>query len=260
MRPKAFINIHNPPQNPSRKRVLQLVVRLNAIRPLTVGIAGLFRHTYCRCGQCPTHNMCLNARRSIEGFERMRVEKTDIAGVLILIPQRYGDERGFFCETYAKGRFKECGISDDFVQDNYSLSYQRGVVRGLHFQTHPFAQAKLVRAGRGRLLDVVVDIRHGSPTFGRHIAVEMDADTGNQLYIPVGLAHGFCTLEPNTELVYKVSAPYAPECDRGLAWDDPELAIGWPVVRDDAILSAKDRSHPRLRDLPAHFNYAGPEF
>lgn len=189
----------------------------------------------------------------------MDVADTALAGVRLLVPKRFADERGFFCETYARARFGEIGIPTEFVQDNYSLSYRRGVVRGLHFQTPPFAQAKLVRAGRGSFLDVVVDIRHGSPTFGRHITVQLDADAGTQIYIPDGFAHGFCTLEPNTEIIYKVSAPYAPEHDGGLAWDDPALAIDWPVRHSEAILSAKDRLLPRLQDLPVHFTHAGTE-
>jgi len=126
-------------------------------------------------------------------------------------------------------------------------------VRGLHFQTGPFAQAKLVSVTRGRILDVVVDLRRSSPAYGRHVPMELSAEAGQQLYVPVGFAHGFCTLEPDTEVMYKVSAPYSPGHDRGLAWDDPALGIAWPVAPERAILSDKDRIHPRLADLPAYF-------
>ena len=186
----------------------------------------------------------------------MLTRKTDLPGVKILTGCKFGDERGFFSETYSRPRYAVAGIPEEFVQDNHSLSRDVGVVRGLHFQTGAHAQAKLVRVSRGRIMDVVVDIRHGSPTFGRHLTVEISAEEGNQIYIPVGFAHGLCTLLPDTEVLYKVSAPYAPEHEAGLAWDDPKLAIPWPIRPETAILSTKDRRQPRLQDLPPYFFYA----
>lgn len=183
----------------------------------------------------------------------MHVEDTPLPGVRILFPAQHRDQRGFFSETYARTRYASLGIGEEFVQDNHSLSVERGVVRGLHFQTNPFAQAKLLRVVRGRIFDVVVDIRHGSPQFGHYVATEISAQNWTQIYVPPGCAHGFCTLEADTEVIYKVSRPYAPEHDAGLLWNDPELGIAWPVSPDEAILSPKDARLPRLRDLPCHF-------
>lgn len=177
------------------------------------------------------------------------------AGVRVYEPPRFGDARGFFSETYNPERLAAIGITDAFVQDNHSWSRDVGTVRGLHFQSPPFAQAKLVRVTRGRILDVAVDIRVGSPTFGHHVAVEISAERWNQIYIPVGFAHGLCTLEPDTEVLYKVTAPYAPKHDLGVRWDDPAIGIDWPVASDAAVLSDKDRKHPALADLPAYFTY-----
>lgn len=185
----------------------------------------------------------------------MDVRATAIEDVKLITPKRHGDARGFFSETYNARAFAAAGIDAAFVQDNHSLSAQKGVVRGLHFQIAPHVQGKLVRVVRGAILDVAVDIRAGSPTFGRHVAVELSAENWQQLWIPAGFAHGFCTLMSDTEVVYKVTGFYAPECDKGLAWDDPELGIDWPVDADAVTLSEKDRAHPRLTDLPAYFNY-----
>ncbi|MEQ8934408.1 MAG: dTDP-4-dehydrorhamnose 3,5-epimerase [Amphiplicatus sp.] len=178
-----------------------------------------------------------------------------IPEVILIKPKRFGDERGFFSETFHDARFEENGVHGPFVQDNHSLSRQKGVVRGLHFQIPPTPQAKLVRCTRGAILDVAVDIRAGSPTFGKHVAAELTADNGWQLYVPVGFAHGFATLVPDTEVQYKVTGYYAPDCDRGLAFDDPALGIDWPVGRGDAVLSDKDRAQPLLAGLPEHFRY-----
>jgi dTDP-4-dehydrorhamnose 3,5-epimerase len=183
----------------------------------------------------------------------MLVEDTALAGVKIVTPRKFGDDRGFFSETHNQKRWDEHGLHYRFVQDNHSLSREVGVIRGLHFQTPPFAQDKLVRVVRGRILDVVVDIRRSSPSFGRHLAVELSAENWRQLLAPVGFAHGFCTLEPDTEVVYKVTHFYSAAHDRGLAFDDPELAIDWPVAPERALLSDKDRRWPRLRDLPEAF-------
>jgi dTDP-4-dehydrorhamnose 3,5-epimerase len=182
----------------------------------------------------------------------IRVEATAIPEVRIVTPPRFADPRGFFCETYSRDAFRAAGIAEDFVQDNQSHSSAAGTIRGLHFQTPPFAQAKLVRVAAGRIFDVAVDLRGGSPHFGRHVAVALSAQDGRQLLVPAGFAHGFCTLEPDTVVLYKVTNPYAPAHDRGLAWDDPALGIAWPV-RDGVVLSDRDRRHPRLRDLPASF-------
>ena len=183
----------------------------------------------------------------------LTVQPLEIADCLLVTPDRFGDNRGFFSETYNKAALKDAGLDIEFVQDNQSLSRPKSTVRGLHFQVPPFAQAKLVRVTRGAVLDVAVDIRKGSPTYGNHIAVELSAETWNQLYIPVGFAHGFCTLEPDTELLYKVSAPYSRDDDRGIAWNDPDLGIEWPVGEDDAVLSEKDAVQPAFADLPAYF-------
>ena len=185
----------------------------------------------------------------------MHVISTGIAEVKEIRPLRHRDPRGFFSEIFREDVLREHGIDVPWVQENHSLSVERGVVRGLHFQSPPMAQAKLVRVGAGSVLDVAVDIRRGSPSHGRHVAVVLSAAEGNQLYVPAGFAHGFCTLEPNTEVFYKVSRYYSREHDRGMAWDDPALGIAWPVGAAEAILSDKDRRHPVLAVLPAHFCY-----
>lgn len=183
----------------------------------------------------------------------MLVEDTALAGVKIVTPRKFGDDRGFFSETHNQSRWDAHGLHYRFVQDNHSLSRDVGVIRGLHFQTPPFAQDKLVRVVRGRILDVVVDIRRSSPTFGRHLAVELSAQNWRQLLAPIGFAHGFCTLEPDTEVVYKVTNFYSAAHDRGLAFDDPDLEIAWPVAPERALLSEKDRCWPRLRELSEAF-------
>ena len=177
------------------------------------------------------------------------------AGLFALTPSKHGDARGFLSETYSRRRFGELGIDVDFVQDNHTFSAAKGTIRGLHFQAPPHEQGKLVRVVRGAVLDVVVDIRHGSPAFGRPIAVELSAENWRQLYVPPGFAHGFCTLTPDAEVLYRMTQYYAAEADRGLAFDDPDLAIDWPVEPAAPILSDKDRRHPRLRDLPAYFRF-----
>jgi dTDP-4-dehydrorhamnose 3,5-epimerase len=183
----------------------------------------------------------------------LQVEATAIPDVKIIAPRKFGDHRGFFSETYNRNSFLEAGLELNFVQDNHSLSAEVGTLRGLHFQSHPFAQDKLVRVTRGRILDVAIDIRRSSPTFGKHVAVELSAENWRQLLIPVGFAHGLLTLEPDTEVLYKVTNFYSLPNDLGLAWDDPDLAIAWPIPADKVILSDKDRKHPRLRDLPEIF-------
>lgn len=183
----------------------------------------------------------------------MLVEISAIPEVKIITPKRLGDRRGFFSEVYARKAFAAAGIDLDFVQDNHSRSREVGTIRGLHFQAPPFAQVKLVRVTRGRILDVAVDLRRSSPTFGRHVAVELSEENWRQLLVPIGFAHGFCTLEPDTEVLYKVTNDYAPAHDFGVAFDDPTLAIAWPVETEKAILSDRDRRHPRLADCPPAF-------
>lgn len=178
----------------------------------------------------------------------MIVTPTALAGVLIVTPQRFLDERGFFSETWNERRFAEAGIPGPFVQDNHARSADRGVVRGLHLQIAPNAQGKLVRAVRGAIWDVAVDIRRGSPTYGKHVGVVLSAENWQQLWIPTGFLHGYCTLEPDTEVIYKVTAPWVRQAERGVLWNDPELAIAWPIAPEAAILSDKDRVLPRLAD------------
>ena len=185
----------------------------------------------------------------------MQVEALALQEVKLVTPKIFRDERGFFSETYNRKALTAAGIDRIFVQDNQSLSRAKGVLRGLHFQIAPHSQGKLVRVTRGAIFDVAVDIRRGSPSFGRHVSAILSAENWAQLWVPEGFAHGFCTLEPDTEVIYKVTDFYALECERGLAWDDPDLGIGWPLSGSQAILSDKDRQHPRLRDLPAHFAY-----
>ncbi len=183
----------------------------------------------------------------------MKIVETEIPDVKLISPIRFGDERGWFEEIYRQDILAAAGIRDVFVQDNVSFSISRGTIRGLHFQAPPSAQAKLVRVLVGSALDVAVDLRLSSTTYGRHVSVEIDAKSGRMVYIPSGFAHGFCTLEPNTLLTYKVSAPYDSKRDRSLAWNDPALGIEWPVVASDAILSAKDRAAPELVKLENPF-------
>lgn len=188
----------------------------------------------------------------------MEVRRLEIDDVILITPDRYADERGFFSETYNRDRFAEAaGIVADFVQDNQSLSRAKGTLRGMHFQIPPRAQDKLVRAVRGAVLDVVVDIRVGSPTFGRWVSAVLSAENWAQLWVPKGFAHGVCTLEPDTEIAYKTTDTYSAEHDRGLAWDDPELGIDWPVDETSAVLSERDRGHPRLASLEAYFTHGG---
>lgn len=183
----------------------------------------------------------------------MEIESLAIPDVKLIRPRRFGDARGWLMETYSASAFAKAGITDVFVQDNQSFSAPRGTVRGLHFQAPPQAQAKLVRVLGGRILDVAVDLRRGSPSFGRHVAVELDAESGTQMLVPVGFAHGFCTLGPDTMVAYKVSAPYAPALEGGVLWDDPALGIDWPVHPGEATLSDRDRRLPPLADLPEVF-------
>lgn len=184
-------------------------------------------------------------------------EKLKLPDAMIVQPKQFGDHRGFFSEVFNARAWRDAGIDADFVQDNHSLSVERGVIRGMHFQIPPSTQGKLVRVVRGAIIDVIVDIRKGSPTYGEHSAVELSAENWRQLWVPVGFAHGFCTLTENCEVLYKVDGYYDRDCDKGLAFDDPALGIEWPVAAADAILSDKDRHQPRLSELPEYFTYRG---
>lgn len=179
----------------------------------------------------------------------MKRVETKLDGVFILEPNVFGDARGFFMESYNRRAFREIGIALDFVQDNHSLSEAAGIIRGLHFQTGPMAQSKLVRVLTGAIYDVAVDIRPDSPTFGQWVGVVLSEENKRQLFVPKGFAHGFCTLVPNTQVLYKVDQYYSPEHDRGILWSDPDLAIDWPVRAPQ--LSEKDRNLPLLRELLA---------
>lgn len=184
----------------------------------------------------------------------MQIEDTAIPDVKIITPRKFGDDRGFFSEVYNARRFADAGMDLEFVQDNHSLSADVGVLRGLHFQLPPFAQDKLVRVIRGRILDVAVDLRRASPTFGQHISVEISADNFRQILVPRGFGHGFITRDPHTEVIYKVTNYYSPEHDRGIIWNDPELGIDWQNDGREPILSAKDARHPTLREAPDLFD------
>lgn len=186
----------------------------------------------------------------------MHAQHTAITGLLLLKPRRFGDHRGFFAETYNYQMYADVGIDLGFVQDNHSLSAEAGTIRGLHFQAPPHAQAKLVRCGRGAIFDVAIDVRKGSPSYGQWVGYELSAENGAQLFVPVGFAHGFVTLEPNSEIVYKCSNYYAPESEGALRWDDPEIGIKWPLSVG-AILSEKDAEAPLLADFESPFIWEG---
>ena len=178
----------------------------------------------------------------------------------LIRPSRFGDARGWFAETYHAARYAQLGVDAVFCQDNHVLSRAAGVLRGLHFQRPPHAQAKLVRCVRGRIWDVAVDIRVGSPTYGEWAGAELDADSGVQVFVPIGFAHGYLTLEPNTEVEYKVSEYYAPASEGGVVWNDPDVAVRWPLADRALILSDKDRRLPRLAQLGSPFAYDGAPF
>lgn len=179
----------------------------------------------------------------------MRVVPTELSGLVLIEPDVYGDERGFFCETYRGVWHEQAGLppGEEFVQDNHSRS-SRGVVRGLHFQVGA-GVGKLVRCGRGRILDVAVDLRRGSPKYGQWEAAELDDESMRELYVPVGFAHGFCVLSDVADVMYKQTGYYDPELERGIAWDDPEIAVAWPLPAAELIVSARDAAAPRLRDI-----------
>lgn len=182
----------------------------------------------------------------------MDFQHFEIDGLVLMVPSRRGDDRGFFSETFRKDDLKAHGVTDDLVQENHVFSAERGVLRGLHFQMPPKAQGKLVRCVRGSILDVPVDIRRGSPTYGRHVAIELSAANWKQLWVPAGFAHGYVTLEAPVEVIYKVTDYWAPDLERGIAWDDPDLAIDWRLV-GGPVLSEKDQRNPRLSSIVSPF-------
>jgi dTDP-4-dehydrorhamnose 3,5-epimerase len=183
----------------------------------------------------------------------MNIETTPIPDVRLITPERHGDHRGFLSEVYSRRALAAAGIEIDLVQDNHTLSAMAGTVRGLHYQLPPMAQAKLIRVTRGAIYDVAVDLRRQSPTFGQHVGVVVSAEAWNQVLVPVGFAHGFCTLAPATEVLYRLSNDYSPAHERGLLWNDEALHIDWPVAIDEAILSERDRRNPRFAELTELF-------
>jgi len=187
----------------------------------------------------------------------MKVVDTKLAGVKIIEPRVFKDHRGFFMESFNQRKFSEFGLNYDFVQDNHSLSKDKHVIRGLHYQLNPMAQTKLVRVITGAIYDVVVDIRRNSSTFGKWVGVTLSADNYQMLLVPQGFAHGFCTLIENTHVQYKVDAYYSAEDDRGIRWNDPDLAIAWPTL--NPILSKKDTEQPFLKDAEINFQYKAKE-
>jgi dTDP-4-dehydrorhamnose 3,5-epimerase len=186
----------------------------------------------------------------------MQLERLQIRDLLLVLPTKHVDQRGFFSETFRVDSFAQKGVKLAFVQENHVYSAQKGVLRGLHFQLAPRAQGKLVRCTRGAIFDVAVDIRDGSPTYGQHVGRLLSATNWHQLWVPPGFAHGYVTLESDCEVIYKVTDYYAPECDRGVAWNDPALAIEWSLRHAEIILSEKDRKQPLLAEISAAFRFA----
>ena len=185
----------------------------------------------------------------------MIITPLDPPEIKLIVPKIFTDDRGIFVETYSLRNFADAGSKEIFVQDNHSVSRRKGTVRGLHFQTPPFAQGKLIRVVRGAIFDVAVDIRRGSPTFGKHASARISAENWMQIFIPPGFAHGLMTLEPDTEILYKVSNFYSPDHEMGLLWNDPALAIEWPLPQSEASLSPRDGAYGLLADLPSVFHY-----
>ena len=185
----------------------------------------------------------------------MLFRRSEITGVLLLTPTKHEDQRGFLSETYRWDVLAAEGVKFDFVQDNHVCTKQAGVLRGLHFQIAPKTQGKLVRCSKGAILSVAVDLRTGSPTYRRHVAVELSADNWQQLWVPPGFAHGYITLRAESDAIYKTTEYYAPDCDRGIAWDDPELGIDWKIEVGKVILSDKHRRQPRLAEVEPVFEY-----
>jgi dTDP-4-dehydrorhamnose 3,5-epimerase len=183
----------------------------------------------------------------------MDIRTLQIPGPVVLVPRKFSDARGFLSETYSDAAFSAKVAPVRFVQENHTYSEHAGTIRGIHFQMPPYAQGKLIRVVRGSVFDIAVDLHATSPNFGRHAAVELSAAGWDQLWIPEGFGHGFCTLEPHTEIIYKMTSPYHPDSERGIAWDDPKLAISWPLGQREPFLSDRDRYHPSLAETPAYF-------
>ena len=212
------------------------------------------RHSFRDFCQSPCY---LGARTKERSALLEFVTQTKLPGVVLICPPRFGDARGFFSESWNKARLAEAGITPEFVQDNHSMSAAVGTLRGLHFQAPPHAQGKLVRCGRGALYDVAVDIRRGSPAYGRWIGVELSFENGRQLLVPEGCLHGFMTLEPDTEIIYKCSDYYAPDCDGAVRFDDPAIGIGWPDAGAEPVLSDKDAAAQGFAGFDSPFEYEG---
>lgn len=187
------------------------------------------------------------------------VSSLSIAEVLLVQPRKRADNRGYFVETFSRRDFEQFGVGHEFVQDNQSFSSRPGTVRGLHFQLPPHAQSKLVRVLKGKIFDLAVDLRRGSPTFGKWCSTTLTAESGDQVFVPRGFAHGFCTLAPDVEVAYKVDDYYAPECDAGIRWNDPAIGIEWPIAATDAIMSQKDLGLPLLGEFTSPFVYMEPQ-
>ncbi|MGH6769844.1 MAG: dTDP-4-dehydrorhamnose 3,5-epimerase [Xanthobacteraceae bacterium] len=185
----------------------------------------------------------------------MDICRFDVAGPLVLRPQRFRDHRGFLSETFREEPFAAAVTPLRFVQENHVYSARAGTIRGIHFQVAPSSQGKLVRVTRGAVWDVAVDLRNGSPTFGHHVGVELTAENWDQFWVPIGFGHGYCTLEPDTEVIYKLTAPYDASCERAIAWDDPDLALPWPLAARSPVVSERDRHNPSFKDLPIYFQY-----
>jgi dTDP-4-dehydrorhamnose 3,5-epimerase len=200
-----------------------------------------------------SHEISILRDHSKDVLGRLEVRPLEIPDVKLIRTRRFSDARGYFCETYHRADFAAHGLVYDFLQDNQSSSVRPGTVRGLHFQRAPFAQTKLVRVLHGRILDVAVDLRRSSANFGRHIAIELSSEGNEQLLVPVGFAHGFCTLEPDTVVFYKVDQIYSAAHDAGINWADSALGIKWPIASAEAILSEKDRRLPMLADIAVIF-------
>jgi len=188
-----------------------------------------------------------------DGTMKLDLRPLSLPDVMLIHAGRVCDQRGYFAETYVRRDFVAAGIANDFIQDNQSGSSTPGTVRGLHFQVPPYAQAKLIRVLRGRVLDVVIDLRRSSPAYGQHLTLEL-RESDDQLFVPAGFAHGFCTLEPDTLVVYKVDSVYSPAHDRGINWADPDLGVRWPIKESEAVLSDRDRALPRLCQLETPFH------
>jgi dTDP-4-dehydrorhamnose 3,5-epimerase len=236
------------PQPPSAPQKVGLPATL--ISAVAAGHSGAARRGLAIRGR-PAHGPSSGSRFP------MQLKPTSLPGVVEIVPIRHGDARGYFAETFRADWFEKNVAPFVFVQENESLSRQAGLVRGLHFQSAPFAQGKLVRCASGAIFDVAVDIRTGSPHFGRWVGVTLSAAEGNQLWVPPGFLHGFCTLTGEVVVSYKVTAYYSRDDDRGVRWDDPDIGIRWPDIADSALMSEKDRRQPSLAELPGYFSYQG---